>query len=131
MRGKLSLILTLTVLIFSGSLFSSEETDLTGIWEGETYVEGGPALMLILSVEHKGEDITGNLSDDMGYIDSEISEAKLEGDVFTFLAVAQSPEGDIVLAFKVTVAGDSMEGAWEAENGAYFGEWTAVREKGN
>ncbi len=129
MKGRLSLILALTVLIFSGSLFSSGKTDLTGTWEGETFVEGGPTLQLTLSVEHKGETITGSLSDDMGYIDSEITEAKLEGDVFTFQAVAQSPAGEIVLDFKVTVTGDSMEGAWESEDGAYSGEWTATREK--
>ena len=128
MRGKLSLILALTVLIFSGSLLSSGKTDLTGTWEGETYVEGGPTLMLTLALEHKGDAITGSLSDDMGYIDSEITEAKFEGEVFTFQAVAQSPAGEIVLDFKVTVTGNSMEGAWESEDGAYSGEWTATRE---
>lgn len=131
MRGKLSLILALAVFTLSGVVFSLGGVDLTGTWEGETYVEGGPTLMLTLSLEHKGEEITGALTDDMGYIDSEITEAKLEGEMFTFKAIAQSPAGEIALVFKVTVKGDSMEGAWESEDGAYSGEWTASREKGN
>jgi len=129
MREKLSLGLVFIVFLFSGVVFSLGKVDLTGTWEGETYVEGGPTLMLTLTLEHKGDEITGNLTDDMGYIDSEITAAKLEGDSFSFQAVAQSPAGEIVLAFKVTVTGDSMEGAWESEDGAYSGEWTASREK--
>ena len=50
------------------------------------------------------------------------------GEEFTFQAVAQTPAGEIVLAFNETVAGDSMEGAWESEDSAYAGEWTATRE---
>ena len=130
MRGKLSLILALTVLVFSGSLFSSGKLDLTGTWEGETLVEGGPALFLTLTLEHKGDAITGSLADDMGYIDSEITDAKLEGENFKFQAVAQSPAGEIVLIFDVTVTTDAMEGAWESEDGAYSGEWAATKAKG-
>ena len=130
MRGKLALILTLAMLIFSGSMLSSGKTDLAGTWEGETLVEGGPALFLTLTLEHKGDAITGNLADDMGYIDSEITDAKLEGENFTFQSVAQSPAGEIVLLFNVTVTADSMEGGWESEDGAYSGEWEATREKG-
>ncbi|MFC2165853.1 hypothetical protein ACFLT2_12770 [Acidobacteriota bacterium] len=129
MRGKLLLYVAITVLIFSGLMFASGKTDLTGTWEGETYVEGGPTLLLTLTLEHKGDAITGTLADDMGYIDSEITEAKLEGEAFTFQAVAQTPAGEVALNFKVTVAGDSMEGAWESEDGAYSGEWTATRGK--
>ena len=130
MRGKFLLIFGLAVFILSGFVFSLGETDLTGTWEGETYVEGGPTLLLTLVLEHKGEAITGTLADDMGYIDAEITEAKLAGDEFTFQAIAQSPVGEINLLFKVTVSGDTMEGAWESEDGAYAGEWTATREKG-
>jgi len=130
MRGKFSIILALAVFILSGIVFSSGKTDLTGTWEGETSVEGGPTLMLTLTLEHKGDTITGTLADDMGYIDSEITGAKLEGEAFTFSAVAQSPAGEVALNFTVTVAGDSMEGAWESEDGAYSGDWTATRDKG-
>jgi hypothetical protein len=127
MRGKVLLILGLALFILSGVVFSLGKTDLTGTWEGETYVEGGPTLTLTLTLEHKGEEITGTLTDDMGYIDAEISEAKLKGEEFTFQAVAQTPVGELILVFKVTVSGDSMEGAWESEDGAYAGEWTATR----
>jgi len=131
MRGKLSLSLVLVLFLFSGVVFSLEKIDLTGTWEGETYVEGGPTLFLTLTLEHKADAITGTLTDDMGYIDSEITEAKLEGDAFTFQTTAQSPVGELILIFKVTVTDNAMEGAWESEDGSYSGEWTATREKGN
>jgi hypothetical protein len=128
MRRKLLLIMGLAVFILSSFVFSLGKTDLTGTWEGETYVEGGPTLVLTLILEHKGDEITGTLADDMGYIDAEISDAKLEGDAFSFNAIAQTPVGELTLIFKVTVAENSMEGAWESEDGAYAGEWTATRE---
>lgn len=131
MRRKLSLIIAFAILIFSGVVFSLGKVDLTGTWEGELYVEGGPTLMLTLALEHKDEEITGTLTDDMGYIDSEITEEKLEGEEFTFQAVTQSPMGELVLVFNLTVKEDTMEGTWETEDGAYSGEWTATREKGN
>ena len=127
MKIKVTLVFAASVLLLSGVLPGQGKVDLKGTWEGETNVEGGPVLVLTLVLEHQNNTITGTLNDDAGYIDSEISEAKLENAVFTFKAVAQAPEGEVVLAFKVTVAGDTMEGDWEAENGAYFGSWSATR----
>ncbi|MBN1224224.1 MAG: hypothetical protein JXB23_13335 [Candidatus Aminicenantes bacterium] len=126
MNKRISVAFVISVLIM-GTLSAQGKVDLTGTWEGETYVEGGPVLMLTLVLEHKNAVITGNLNDDAGYIDSEISEAKLENDVFTFKAVAQAPEGEVILSFKVTVAGDKMEGDWESDNGVYLGSWSASR----
>ena len=128
MKGILSTILFL--LLISGIVFSQERIDLNGTWKGETYVEGGPEIYLLLTLvlEYKDNEITGKLNDDMGYISSEITEGKLESEVFTFKAIAQAPEGDISLSFKVTVTGDTMEGEWESEEG-YYGSWTATREK--
>jgi len=130
MRGILSMILVLSLLLISSIVFSQERIDLNGTWKGETYVEGGPDiyLMLTLVLEQKDNKIAGRLNDDMGYIDSEITEGELESNVFTFKAVAQSPEGDITTSFKVTVTGDIMEGEWDTEEG-YYGSWTATREK--
>jgi hypothetical protein len=131
MRGKLTPNLVIILFLFSSVVFSLGKVDLTGTWEGETYVEGGPTLFLTLTLEHKADAITGTITDDMGYIDSEVTEAKLEGDAFTFQAVAQSPVGEIVLVFNLKVTENSMEGTWESEDGSYSGEWTAEREKAN
>jgi len=83
--------------------------------------------MLTLVLEHKDSAITGSLTDDAGYIDSEISEAKLENGALTFSAFAQAPEGEVSLAFELTLEGDKMEGEWESDNGVYFGSWSPVR----
>ncbi len=130
MRCILPMTLFLSLLLISGIVLSQERIDLSGKWTGETYVEGGPDIILLLTLvlEYKDNKITGKLNDDMGYIGSEITEVELESEVFTFKAIAQAPAGDISLSFKVTVTGDIMEGEWNSEEG-YYGSWTATREK--
>lgn len=130
MRRILAISLALSLLFLSALplAFSQEKVVLTGTWSGSTYVEGpGIDLVFTLVLEHKDDTITGKLNDDMGYIDSEITEAKLENNVFTFNAVAQTPDGDIPMSFKMTVTGDKMEGEWEA--GGLTGSWTPERKK--
>jgi len=130
MRGKIikPLIPFFILMFAAGFVFSQEKTNLTGTWKGSTYVEGADIeLLLSLVLEHKGEKLTGKLSDDMGYIYSDISEAKLEGNTLTFKADAQAPEGQVTMVFTMTVAGDKMEGKWTAD--LYAGSWSPVREK--
>ena len=91
MRRFFTISLALSLLFILPQAFSQEQTNLTGTWEGPTYVEGaGIELVMILVLEHKDDTITGKLNDDQGYIDSEIKEVKLEGNVFTFQASRNS-----------------------------------------
>jgi hypothetical protein len=131
MRKFLSTLLALSVLFLFISLlaFSQEKVDLNGTWEGPMHVEeAGIDLLLTLALEHKDDTITGKLNDDMGYINCDITEAKLENDVFTFEAVAVTPDGEIPMSFKMTVTGDKMEGEWDA-GGMAFGTWAPERKK--
>jgi len=124
-----SMALSLLFLFISLLALSQEKVDLNGTWEGPIHVEeAGIDLVLTLALEHKNDTITGKLNDDMGYINCEIKEAKLENNVFTFEAVAQTPDGDIPMSFKMTVTGDKMEGEWDA-GGMAFGSWTPERKK--
>jgi len=128
MKKALTLLLSM-VMIFSFSiLISQEKTDLTGTWKGATYVEGADIeLLLTLVLDHKGSAITGKLNDDMGYIDTPISEGKLANNVLTFKGITYPPEGETPIVFTLTVTGDQMKGSWKA--GEYTGEWTAQKEK--
>jgi len=125
----ISLALSLLFLLISPLAFSQEKVDLNGTWEGPIYVEeAGIELGLTLFLEHKEDTITGKLNDTEGFIDCEIKEAKLENNVFTFSAVAMTPDGEIPMSFKMTVTGDKMEGEWDA-GGMAFGTWAPERKK--
>ena len=125
-----SLALFLLFLFISPKAGSQEKVDLNGTWEGPIYVEeAGIELGLTLFLEHKEDTITGKLNDTEGYIDCEITEAKLENNVFTFSIVAMGPDGgEIPMSFKMTVTGDKMEGEWDAA-GMAFGSWAPERKK--
>ena len=129
MKKPMIILLTLCMLFGFSLGVSAVQINLTGTWVGPTHVEGpGIDLEMTLVLEHKGDTITGKFNDDMGFVDCEITDAKLEGNVFTFKAVANTPDGDVAMKTTVTVNGDTMEGKWEGEDGTY-GEWTAKRQK--
>ena len=130
MRKFLSISLALSLLFISTLAFSQEKVDLNGTWEGPIYVEeAGIELGLTLFLEHKDDTITGKLNDTEGYIDCEITEAKLENNLFSFSAVAMTPDGgEIPMSFQMTVTGDKMEGEWDA-GGMAYGTWAPERKK--
>ncbi len=127
MRGVLSIFL---FLIFCVPAISQEKIDLTGTWKGSTYIEEADLeLVFTLVIKYDNGKITGHFTDDMGYIDSPISDQKLENNIFTFKVVAQIPDGEITLSFRMTVTGDEMKGEWEGVDYPAFGTWNAKREK--
>ena len=104
------------------------ETNLSGTWEGPTYVEG-PGIELVLTLELKHEDgkFSGIMNDDLGYIDSEITEASFKENVLTFTVNVQPPEGDVPMIFKLKFENDTLEGNWSAGDGLYEGNWKAEK----
>ena len=126
MKKNLSILAVLGLLIILNSAFAAE-INLTGTWEGPTYAEGaGIDLVFTVVLEHKDGAITGTLTDDMGYINCDITEAKLENNIFTFEAIANTPDGDMPLKFNMTVTENKLEGKWDAGD-AVYGEWTAEK----
>lgn len=126
MKKNLAILVVLGLFLVSNSTLAAQ-VNLTGTWEGPTYAEGaGIDLVFTLVLEHKGSTITGKLSDDMGYISCDITEVNLEKDVLTFQAVANTPDGDIPMTFKMNVMEGKLEGKWEAGD-AVYGEWTAEK----
>jgi len=128
MRNYLILLVVILIAI-SIPVFAQEKMNLTGTWMGETLAEGPDIdIILTLVIEHKNDGISGQLKDDMGFIDSEITDAKLDKNILTFKSLAQTPDGDVGMTFKLTVTGNEMKGDWEAEDGV-FGSWTAKRQE--
>lgn len=121
-------LLALTIFVVSGLAFAAQSADLTGTWEGPLPVaDAGIELFMTLEVQHSGDEITGKINDDQGYIDCEITDALLDGKTFTFMAIANTPDGDYDLTFTMTVEGDTMTGSWETDG--MSGEWEAERQK--
>jgi len=109
------------------ALSSHGNSDLTGIWKGLTFVEGGDIdLVFTLDINHEDSDITGELTDDMGYIDSRITGAKLTKNILSFTTLGNAPEGEIPMVFTIALAGDELIGFWRAD--PYSGVWNARRE---
>ena len=128
MRRNGSILLVLSLLFTIGIAFSQAKLDLTGTWEGPTYAEGpGFDMVFTLVLEQKNDVITGKLNDDLGYIDSDITEVTLTDGVLTFEAVANSPEGEIFMSFTLKCSNSELKGEWDAGGGAAYGEWTATK----
>ena len=119
-------ILLLTLILSSGFnlLFADGAADLSGTWEGPTYAESaGAELVMTLVLKHEGDNVSGTIKDDMGYLDCMIKDASLEDDVLKFKATAVTPVGDLIVEFVMKVAGPAMEGEWQAEDGS-SGTWS-------
>lgn len=126
MKKNLSILVVLGLFTILNSAYAAE-INLTGTWEGPTYAEGADIdLVFTVVLEHKNGAITGKLTDDMGFINCDITEAKLENNIFTFEAIANTPDGDIPMKFEMTAAENKLEGKWEAGDSVY-GEWTAEK----
>lgn len=123
---KIQYMALMLALLTGLTLADSEQAvNLTGTWEGPTYAEGpGIDINITLVLKHEGDAITGAINDDLGYIACEITDPKIEGDVFIFSATAMTPDGDVPVNFKLTISESTLEGEWTAGDVAY-GSWTA------
>jgi len=127
MKKIISIILITTVLMVTTVLFGGAAADLSGTWEGPTYAEeAGIDLIFTLTLTQEGDAITGHLQDDQGYIDCEITNAALEGNAFTFNAVAETPDGSMDMSFEMKLEAGKLVGSWTAAD-TVSGEWTAEK----
>lgn len=130
MKRAMPVILALLVicLMSTAVVHAQKKVDLNGIWSGSTFVNGADIdLILTLDLKEKDGKITGKLSDDMGYIASDISDVTFEDAVLKFSAAAVAPEGEIPMVFEMTVVADTLKGEWTADY--YNGKWKAVKKK--
>ena len=104
------------------------QANLTGTWEGPTYVEGpGIDLMLTLEIKHEDGKITGRINDDLGYIDADITDVSFQDNVLKFTTEAQPPEGTIPMVFELKFENGVLDGKWNVGEGLYEGTWAAEK----
>jgi hypothetical protein len=127
MKKFLSVVFIFCILVLSFNLVLAQKVDLNGTWQGATFAAGPEIdLMFTLVIEQKGSKITGKLKDDLGFINSPITEAKLVENNLTFKSIAQTPDGDYDMIFKMNVKNNVLDGSWTAGDGAN-GDWTAKK----
>jgi hypothetical protein len=127
MKKFLTVVFIFCILVLSFNLSLAQNIDLNGTWKGATFVVGPEIdLIMTLVIEQKGSKITGKLKDDLGFIDSPITEVKLVENKLTFKSIAQTPDGDYDMTFKLTVKKDILDGSWKAGDNS-SGDWTAKK----
>jgi len=116
---KLIFFFLLTVgLAFALGPLLGQESDLTGTWEGSTYVPDSGDDQVTLVLQKEGEAYSGTITDSMGLA----NESALENAQYvdgTLTADFMIFNGSEYLKIKLTLnlSGDLLVGSWESEDG--------------
>lgn len=110
-------ILLVFLAVVLGSLFG-QETDLTGTWEGTTYVPDAGDDRITLVLKKEGETYSGTVTDSMALA----NESKLENTKFidgTLTAEFMIFNGSdyVRIKFMLKVSGELLVGQWEDPDG--------------
>jgi hypothetical protein len=111
---KLTFLLLLTAaLVFCQGTLLSQETDLTGTWEGTTYVPDAGDDRVTLTLRKEGESYSGTVSDSMGMaVESKLENVQFkEGELKAEFVIFN---GDEYLRIRLTlkVSGEMLVGHW-------------------
>jgi len=116
---KLIFFFLLTVgLAFALGPLLGQESDLTGTWEGSTYVPDSGDDQVTLVLQKEGEAYSGTITDSMGLA----NESALENAQYvdgTLTADFMIFNGSEYLKIKLTLnlSGELLVGNWESEDG--------------
>ena len=118
MKKKILPLVLSAALVFCAGTLLGQEKDLSGIWEGTTYVPDSGDDQVTLTLKKEGETYSGTLTDSMGMA----SESKLENVRFKdgtlkaeFLIFNGSDYARIGLVLKVS--GEMLVGNWTDPGG--------------
>ena len=118
MKKPVFLFLMTVGLAFTlGPLFG-QEADLTGTWEGSTYVPDSGDDKVTLVLQKEGEAYSGTITDSMGLANESVLENAKYVDG-TLTADFMIFNGSEYLKIKLTLnlSGELLVGNWESEDG--------------
>lgn len=117
---KFSSYLALFVFLMACfSVFSfSQNVDLTGTWEGSTFVPDQGEDQLTLVITKEDGEYAAKITDSLGMLaDTECEDIDFEDGTLTFnFAIAQDMES-MTVWITLEVEGDTMKGYWETGDG--------------
>jgi hypothetical protein len=122
--------LTLALIFLVGICpLAQKPENLVGTWVGDATIDGMDANELTLVLEHKEGKFSGTMTGQYGTLnDSPVENAKLEKDIFSFSVMAEGPQGQIAVNFKMKVSGTSMEGDLDIPDMGLSGAWSAKKQ---
>ena len=132
MKSLVKMILVLTLMLGVGASLSAQKpADLVGTWIGPGTLEGQTeANELTLILELKDGKLSGHMTGEYGTLnEAEMTDISLADGTFSFAVMADSPDGQAKVTFKMTVKGDSMTGELEIPDMGMFGTWEATKQK--
>ena len=109
--------LTIGLALSLGTLFG-QETDMTGTWEGSTYVPDSGDDQVTLVLQKEGEVYSGTLTDSMGLANESVLENAnyVDGTLTADFTIFNGSE---YMKIKLTLrlSGELLVGSWESEDG--------------
>jgi len=118
MKKLIFLSLLMVGLAFTlGPLFG-QETDLTGTWEGSTYVPDSGDDHITLVLKKEGETYSGTVTDSMGLAnESALENAQyVEGTLTADFMIFNGSEY-MKIKMNLKLSGELLVGNWESEDG--------------
>lgn len=110
-----NLVMILVLLLVAFTFAAG--ADLSGIWKGETAVDGA-AVDMTLVLQKAGASYTGAITDSAGYSDNtEIQDVKLNGNQMSFTFMIFNGSENMAVYVAVEIDGGTMKGNWESEDG--------------
>jgi len=111
------LFLTVALVFVVGPLFA-QETDLTGTWEGTTYVSNAGDDQVTLVLKKEGETYSGTFTDSMQLaIESKLENTKFLDGTLTAEFMIFNGADYIRISLTLKVSGELLVGNWEEPSG--------------
>jgi hypothetical protein len=118
MKKLIFLLLLAVAIAFSlGPLFG-QETDLTGTWEGTTYVPDAGDDQVTLVLKKEGETYSGTVTDSMQLaIESKLENGKFENGTLTGEFTIFNGSDYVRIRLTLKLSGELLVGHWEDPDG--------------
>ena len=117
---KLSKNLALSVILIMccSILALSQDVDLTGTWEGTTFVPDQGEDGMTLVIKKEGDEYTGTATDTFGMLmDTECQDLVFEDGTLSFYFSIGTGMESMTVWVTLEVEGDTMKGYWEVAEG--------------
>ncbi len=118
MKKLIFMLLLAAALVFClGTLFG-QETDLSGTWEGTTYVPDAGDDQITLVLRKDGETYSGTLSDSMGLaVESKLENVQFKEGILKAEFVIFNGDDYVRISLTLKVSGEMLVGHWADPGG--------------
>ena len=117
-KSSIYLSLFVFLIAFCSVISFSQDVDLTGTWEGSTFVPDQGEDELILVIKKEEGEYAATISDSLGMLmDTECEDIEFKEGSLTFnFTIVQDIES-LTVWITLQVEGDTMKGYWETGDG--------------